>query len=288
MAAQDTTPPPAERLDPQLPWEQIEPGSQKRIVTPQQKNEATPSQPIADSFVVDSHVAQPQLASEANVQPQKQHVIHGPADPSQSAINKAAGYAKRALEQVRSGLSASVESLNPLKIQPQVVTGARAVLRINGMAVGYANSISYVYETDWTEVSGIDNEFPDELAPGMVRVTGTINVFRRPNNSASQLFWQSDMLRMRVWPYSTIEVRDKKTDNLIAKFPRVAFTRRAETIAAGQVTMTQLSFISIGFMDELTPQPPAVASESSGLINQGKKIGSAAKNMVTKLLSFSP
>ena len=175
---------------------------------------------------------------------------------------------------VMTAAEAMVESLNPLRIQPKVMTGARAVIKINGIAVAYANSISYTINTDWVELSGIDDDYPNELAPGMVRVNGTINVFRIPNNSPAQQFWQTDMLRGRVWPYSAIEVRDKKSDNLIIQFPRIAITQRSENIQAGQAMVTQLSFISIGYRDELSPQLPTEEAEQGGLVGQFKRANS--------------
>lgn len=167
-----------------------------------------------------------------------------------------------AVAQIQRNLAASADSLLSLRNQPKIITAARIIFRINQQKIAFANSISYSVETEWTENSGIDDDVPNELVPGMVRCRGTINVFRVPNSSAAQNFWQSDMLRMRVWPYSEIEVRDQRTDELIIKFPRIAITSRTESIAPGQLTITQLSFVSIGYRDELTPQPVATSSSS--------------------------
>ena len=221
--------------------------------------------------------------AELTPQVAQQDVMSGP--PDKSTKFSVSNYANKIKEQVRTGVSASIQSLNPLKIQPKVLTGARAVLKINGLVVGYANSISYTINTEWVELSGIDDDYPNELAPGMCRVSGSINIFRVPNHGAAQEWWQSDMMRGRVWPYSIIEVRDSKSDNLIVQFPRIAITQRSESIQAGQATITQLSFISIGYRDELSPQPCDEPVESTGLISQGKKIGNAAKNGANKLMS---
>lgn len=168
-----------------------------------------------------------------------------------------------AVAQIQKNLAASADSILSLRNQPKIITGARIIFRINQQKIAFANSINYTIETEWTENSGIDEDVPNELVPGMVRCRGTINVFRVPNSSAAQNFWQSDMLRMRVWPYSEIEVRDQRTDELIIKFPRIAVTARTEQIAPGQLTITQLSFISIGYRDELTPQ--SIATGGSGI-----------------------
>jgi hypothetical protein len=166
-------------------------------------------------------------------------------------------------------IAASASSLISLKPQPKVVNGARAVVKLNDKVVVLCTSVKYDIQTDWTEIRGIDELLPNDLAPSSYTVKGTMSILRVPNESPIQKYYHQDMFSGIIWPYTTIEIRDKRTDELLMLVTRAAITSRSESFAKGQLTSTDLSFVGIGFRDEEMPKVlpdtlPGDNSSSSG------------------------
>lgn len=151
-------------------------------------------------------------------------------------------------------LAASASSLISLNPQPAIMSGARAVLKLNGHLMALATNVSYEINTDWAEIKGVDELIPNDLAPQAFSVKGNFTLYRTPNGSPIGKFLQQDMFRGIIWPYTTIEIRDKRTDELIVLVKRAAITSRSESFTHGQLTSSQMSFIGIGFRDEQTPE----------------------------------
>jgi len=154
----------------------------------------------------------------------------------------------------KQNLKASAASLISLNPQPRIMTGARAVLRINNNIVALCNNVQYEVSTDWQEIRGIDELIPNDLAPTSYSVKGSMSIYRVPNRSPVKDFLQQDMFRGIIWPLTTIEIRDKRTDELIMLVKRAAITNRSESFTKNQLTSTNLSFVGIGFRDEAMPE----------------------------------
>lgn len=169
--------------------------------------------------------------------------------PSRAGIDDAA-------QTVQSNKKASEASLKTLNPQPRIMTGARAVVKINGVVSALCINVSYDITMDWSEIRGVDELMPNDLAPNSYSVKGTMSIYRVPDGSPVSSFLHQDMFRGIIWPYSTIEIRDKRTDELIILVKRAAITSRSESFAKGQLTATNLSFIGIGFRDEAIPEIP--------------------------------
>lgn len=162
---------------------------------------------------------------------------------------------------------ASAASLLSIRPQPRIMSGARAVIKINGKVTALCTNVTYNINMDWQEIKGIDELVPNDLAPSNYSVTGSMSLYRVPNNSPIKNFIHSDMFRGIVWPYTTIEIRDKRTDELLVLIKRCAITSRSESYAHGQPVVTTMNFVGIGFRDEETPEflPDKLkGSESSG------------------------
>jgi hypothetical protein len=151
-------------------------------------------------------------------------------------------------------LKASASALISLHPQPRIMTGARAVVRLNNKVVTLCNNVQYEINTDWQEIRGIDELIPNDLAPSVFAVSGSMSIYRVPNGSPVDDFLQQDMFRGMIWPYVSIEIRDKRTDELIMSVRRAAITRRSESYAKNQLTSMMLSFTGIGFRDEAMPK----------------------------------
>lgn len=175
-------------------------------------------------------------------------------------------------------LKASASSLISLKPAPRIMTGARAVLRINNKVVALCNNVQYEINMDWGEIRGVDELIPNDLAPMVFSVKGSMSIYRVPNQSPIGEFIHQDMFRGMIWPYTTIEIRDKRTDELIMLVKRAAITARSEGFSKSQLTSTAMSFIGIGFRDETTPEllPDTLTGSDdggNGLLDAFKAIG---------------
>ena len=161
---------------------------------------------------------------------------------------------KLAKEVAERNLKTSLSSLLTLNPQPKIMSGARAVVKINGLVAALCVNVSYEITTDWTEIKGIDEMIPNDLVPNSYSIKGTMSLYRVPGSSPVDMYLQQDMFRGIIWPYSTIEIRDIRTDELILLVNRAAITNRSESYVKGQLTTTVLSFIGMGFRDESMPK----------------------------------
>lgn len=168
-------------------------------------------------------------------------------------------------------LKASAASLLSINLQPRIVTGARAVIKINGKLTALCTNVTYNITMDWQELRGIDELLPNDLAPSSYSVSGSMSLYRMPDNSPIKNFIHSDMFRGMVWPYTTIEIRDKRTDELLVLVKRCAITSRSESYVHGQPVITTMNFVGIGFRDEQMPEflPDKLEGSegSGGLLN---------------------
>jgi hypothetical protein len=161
---------------------------------------------------------------------------------------------KIAAEIAAQNVNASAAALISLKPQPRVMTGARAVVKINGKVAMLCNNLQYEISSNWSEVRGVDELIPNDLAPDSYSVKGSMSLYRVPNQSPVSNFIHQDMFRGIIWPYTTIEIRDKRTDELIMLVKRCAITSRGEAFSKGTLTTTNLTFVGIGFRDEEMPE----------------------------------
>lgn len=169
------------------------------------------------------------------------------SDNLKSSLKSAVDFTKNNLtNKIKKGLTQDV---------PRIMTGARSILRVGGTVIGYAKNVSYLISQEWIENYGIDDSLPVEIIPNITKVKGKLSIFRIPNNSISQQFFISDMFRSKCMPYTTIEIRDRVSDNLIILFPNVIFTSLSESFDNSSITTTELEFISIGWRDETIPKP---------------------------------
>lgn len=173
---------------------------------------------------------------------------------------------KTAKDIAAANLQASLDSFLSLRPQPKIMNGARAIIRINGQVSGLCTNCSYEINTDWAEIRGLDDLLPNDLAPTIYSVRGTLGLYRIPNGSPIGKFLTSDMFQSIIWPYTTIEIKDKRTDELLVLLKRCAITSQGEAYRKGELTVTNLSFVSIGFRDEQIPQllPSKLPKDESG------------------------
>ena len=138
-------------------------------------------------------------------------------------------------------------------MQPQVYAGWRVVCKANNQIVAAGFVVDYNIETAETTIQGIDNVFPDELAPQNVSVTMTLRVYRTANNDpvALGIAPQGDNANAQKEftesPYITIEIRDKITDKTVIFLPKAWLFRRSGSAEAENLMTETWSIKSIGY-----------------------------------------
>lgn len=151
-------------------------------------------------------------------------------------------------------------------MMPQVLSGARSILSVNGspFAAGYV--LNYDLRTEQYPLYTVDSPLPAELCPDKIMVSLSMRIFRTVDN---------DPVRLGIAPpadlaggtlvdkgftefnYLTIELRDKLTDQMILYIPKASINSRSGGITAESLLSETISITGIGFMTR---------SMSSGLI----------------------
>jgi len=185
------------------------------------------------------------------------------------------GFASRTAE----NLVSSVGTINSLKPTAKYMSGARAVLKVNGSIVGFAMQISWTINTEQVEINTIDDYMPYEIAPRRISVNGTIGTFVIPGRSPTAELIQSDSLSFLFNKYITIEIRDSVTDNMLFKTNKAVITSSSSDLRAEQLGSTTLQWKAIGWVNESAPGLPSgyndasdkASADPSGIIDKLKK-----------------
>lgn len=142
--------------------------------------------------------------------------------------------------------------------QPAVYAGWRTIIKLNNDIFAAGFVLDYTIDTMQTEINGLDNVFPDELAPERVSVTMNMRVYRTPDN---------DPVALGVAPggdavdggaskaqttftgskYIQIECRDRITDKTILFLPKAVVFRRQGQVEAENLLTENWSIRSIGY-----------------------------------------
>lgn len=139
-------------------------------------------------------------------------------------------------------------------MQPQVISGARTILKINDEAFAAGFVLDYTIETEAQTIQGIDNVFPDEIAPQMIGVSMNIRVYRTPTNdpvslgiapNSEKVSVQEDFLKS---PYIQVEVRDKLTEKTIFYLQRGFLVRRSGSMESIGLLTENWTIRGIGFL----------------------------------------
>lgn len=142
--------------------------------------------------------------------------------------------------------------------RPKIFSGARAIIKINGQILAYALSVRWDVRMDHKELRVIDEFLPQELMPTALAVTVSCTSLRFPGRSATALKFQPNMLNLLKQGMSSIEIIDRRTNEVILYVPQASMVRRAGTVNARQLSNETWTFKGIGFWDEEEPEevPP--------------------------------
>lgn len=142
-------------------------------------------------------------------------------------------------------------------MQPQVLSGWRAILKINNEPFAAAFVMDYSIDTGVTAIQGVDNVYTDELAPERVDVMMNLKVYRTPENDPVALGISpggdsigdiEPQAALTSSPYISIEIRDKITDKTVLFLPKAWVTRRSGSVEAENLLVETWSIKSIGYI----------------------------------------
>lgn len=153
-------------------------------------------------------------------------------------------------------VNSAVGAMSPLNNYARYMTGARAIIKVNGKLFGFAFGVNYNINTAADEVWTIDDWTAYELAPQRITITGTMGLFHIPGKGPTQELVQANVLSFLMHKYITIEITDQTTGQKIFKTERAMITSKSQTLQAGDISTIQLNWKAIGWLDELTPKYP--------------------------------
>lgn len=162
-------------------------------------------------------------------------------------------------------VSSAVGAMSPLNNFARYMTGARAIIKVNGKLFGFAYGVNYTINTPHEELWTIDDWTAYELAPQRITISGTLGMFHVPGKGPTEQLVQANVLSFLMHKYITIEISDQLTGEKIFKTERAVITSKSQSLNAGELSTINLSWKAIGWIDELTPKYPEGADgESSG------------------------
>lgn len=181
----------------------------------------------------------------------------------------------RVVDRVTNNLLSNIGNIST-KPEAKYHTGARCVVKVNGVLVGFAFSVSWNVQTENQEIRTIDEYLPVELAPSMISVSGTMGTFVIPGRSSTSERLQSNVLSFMMNKYITIEISDSATGTLLFKTNKAVITSQQTSIQSEQMSVTQLTWKAIGWQHEFAPEEPTGSTEDrlvSGAKNFAKALG---------------
>jgi hypothetical protein len=139
-------------------------------------------------------------------------------------------------------------------MRPQVISGARTILKINDEIFAAGFVLDYTIETDAQVIQGIDSVFPEEIAPQVIGVSMNIRVYRNIDNDpvsleiapkSEKMSAQKDFLKS---PYIQVEIRDKITEKTIFYIQRGFLVRRSGSMESIGLLTENWTIRGIGFL----------------------------------------
>lgn len=132
-------------------------------------------------------------------------------------------------------------------------TGARAVFRVNGAKVAFANQITYSVAHGHQPVDVLDQLEPAEYAEVSYTVNFTATKWRVAGQSAISLGLRPKLQDILTQPELTVELIDRVNGATIFLIERVKCTQEDLNIDSRSIGQLTLSFVGIKQSDEAGP-----------------------------------
>jgi hypothetical protein len=165
---------------------------------------------------------------------------------------------------------------------PQMGTGARAKLTVNGKTIGAALEVSYSVTANTTEVRTIDQFLPWEIVPGQMLIKANLRRIVDPDRTLGGDGLYTTMQAYLHQPYASIEIRD--TLGNLQFYAKGMFVDLQGSVQAGQLSVEGVSFVGYYWRENVkqdyTPEPESGLTQLGKKFTQNslvKKIGSIGK-----------
>lgn len=131
-----------------------------------------------------------------------------------------------------------------------VMTGAKAIFRINGIQIAYASSVSFNENIQLEEINVLDNLAVLEHAEVGYRVDMSCQSFRVQNSSVKQLGIMQKLGSILTQGVMTAEIIDRVSGSVILLMEGVKLEARQTQLDARGVASETWSFKGIKSSDE--------------------------------------
>jgi len=137
--------------------------------------------------------------------------------------------------------------------------GASVALSLNGQRVGYVTSFSWNVDYGKRGIYGIDSPLPQELAPGVQRVSGTVGVVRIGGSGGAeggglvapqQGVAPGEVSAVMGEKYIHILLTDRQSGKTVFEAERATVTAQSWSVAAKGAMTGSLSFEAFFYMNE--------------------------------------
>ena len=132
----------------------------------------------------------------------------------------------------------------------KVLTGARAIFKIQGNKIAYASDCSYNINHDHQPIECLDRIDVIEHAEIGYNVGFTCSVFRVADKSATNLGIQPLLEAILTQQELTAEIIDKITNKTILRITGVKFTGRSGSVGARSPGNETWTFVGLRASDE--------------------------------------
>jgi hypothetical protein len=139
---------------------------------------------------------------------------------------------------------------------PKALTGARAIIRVNGEILAFATSVTYTFDTQYVQIWEVDSSSAAELAPTKMNIEVTCTNIKIPDQSPTKSGIQANFWSHLKQCYSSIEILDRNTDELILFVETAMLTRREGTINSRGIATETWVFKGMDGWDEQEPYDP--------------------------------
>ena len=133
----------------------------------------------------------------------------------------------------------------------KVLAGAHLKVMVNGRLLGWTAGINYRIRTPVRRAQGIDSSLTFELMPTTYDVAGSMEVYRgRAQGGAEGLGMASFAKNLLLQKYSTIELVDRVSDQVVASFQKCLVSEQAWTVRPKSLVTGNFSFEGTGYSNE--------------------------------------
>ena len=127
-----------------------------------------------------------------------------------------------------------------------VLRAADVKIFIGGKVYPEVQSIAYTIDYGETSIYGIDQVFPQEIAPGKVTVMGTVSGIRIKGLGGLQGYGiRSKINEVLYAPYVSIRIKDRHSDSDILWIPNAKISREELSMQAKGIGRLNFNFIGI-------------------------------------------